>query len=156
MLRLTGQTQAGTAAHINLPSSSLDFSSQLPTQVIYIYNQTPIAAALSPLPVITAATNNLESTTPVSTLGRVKHKKTTTILPHADADADTRTTIAMPHSHSSSDSSVERVYYDPRREARKRDKGTSSGRREVIVHNHKAPSGDEPLRRSDMMANRWK
>ncbi|RMZ79142.1 hypothetical protein DV738_g3511, partial [Chaetothyriales sp. CBS 135597] len=148
MLRLAGQTQYRTAADINLPSASLIFPSQLPTQVVYIYNQTaPIAATISsPLSPVITASANLESTLPVATIAR----KPTNILPLHTAPA------AMPHSHSSSNSSVERVYYDPRREARKRDKRSSGGRREVVVHNHKTPSGDEPLRRSDMMANKWK
>lgn len=63
----------------------------------------------------------------------------------------------MPHSYNNSMSSNdgERVHYTPRREARDRKEQRSSSKREVVVHNHKRQSSDEPLRRSGMSGTKW-
>ena len=77
-------------------------------------------------------------------------------IPTTSKTTKSQPTITMPHSYSNSGSSVEKIYYNPRREARDRKERPSPGRREVEVHNHKRPSEDEARRTSCMSDKRWK
>ncbi|KAL6243879.1 hypothetical protein RBB50_009313 [Rhinocladiella similis] len=64
----------------------------------------------------------------------------------------------MPHYHSTSGSSSggERVYHNPRRDARGPKDPRPVPKREVVVIHHHAATQDDPVRTAGMSHNKWR